>query len=906
VIVRSIRVANWRCLLDEIEVGHFEDSLNILHAPNGFGKSTLFEALRRALLDGHRVTGRDVEALRPWGRTLAPRVTVEFAHGGREYRISKQFLDSPFALLERQEEGCWRRLAEGLAADEGAREILTKNQPGRGLARLENWGLAQVLWAPQGSLPLAALSGDLVTDIRTTLSAQVSAREGGPLEKRIEKRYLELFTPKGKLKTGKDAPRLSRLREALAEAAERRRQAYDLCVAFEEASRKVEELQARRAQARHTADETAKTLREARVVAESYQSLLAERKQRSEQVKAAEERYKRLKQLIDLIKATESELKQAREAVSVLERDVPLKEREVQEREREAARLRGALEDARKGREAVEEAARLAETARRFTECSRDLSRLDELMGRIREEENTVSVQKERRRAMIAPDGKVLGAIRKAIKERDDARVRLEASLITLEIVPLANGTVDVVAGETTGTRALTAGVPAQIQGSPEVVAELPGIARLRARGPAGSVAEHREARTRAEGRLADLTRPFGTSDPEALESLNERARELAADIAQGEARLETLRAGRTPDQLIHERTVLDSTRRGFLEGHPEWRESPPDAEALAGGAEEIKGSFVATVESAERAWEKAQAGLTAVSGHRETLLLRLEDIRRQVTSVGIKLAELTGDGKSLPEREAELQPLSMAWEAARGRLAEIDSRLAEYQGDPVATVAILEAQREAALQESDRARDLEVREEANLERLSAQGPYSDLVSAEEKVVHLEGELRREELRVEAIRLLYKTIAACRAEALGAVAGPVEAVATRTLQRIAGRRLGRIRVGDGFEPAAVVPDLVEEAVTLDNLSGGEQEQLHLATRLALAEVLAREERQLVVLDDVLTATDSGRLARVMAVLEEAAERLQVLILTCHPERYRGLRQGRFFDFETLVREREGG
>ena len=507
---------------------------------------------------------------------------------------------------------------------------------------------------------------------------------------------------------------------------------------------------------------------------------------------------------------------------------------------------------------------------------------------------------------MIAPDGKVLGAIRKAIKERDHARVRLEASLITLEIVPLADGTVEVVAGEATGTRALTAGVPAQIQGSPEVVAELPGIARLRARGPAGSVDEHREARTQAEGRLAELTRPFATSDPDALESLNERARELDANISQGEARLETLRAGRTPDQLIQERTVLESSLRRFLEGHPEWGESPPDAEALAGGAEEIKGSFIATVESAERAWEKAQAALTAASGQRETLLLRLEDTRRQVTSVGVKLAELTGDGKSLPEREAELQPLSMAWEAARGRLAEIDSRLAEYQGDPVATVEILEAQREAALQESDRARDLEVREEANLERLSAQGPYSALVPAEEKVAHLEGELRREELRVEAIRLLHETIAACRAEALGAVAGPVEAVATRTLQRIAGRRLGRIRVGDGFEPAAVVPEVVEEAVTLDNLSGGEQEQLHLATRLALAEVLAREERQLVVLDDVLTATDSGRLARVMAVLEEAAERLQVLILTCHPERYRGLRQGRFFDFETLVREREGG
>jgi energy-coupling factor transporter ATP-binding protein EcfA2 len=906
VIVRSIRVANWRCLLDEIEVGPFEDGLNILHAPNGFGKSTLFEALRRALLDGHRVTGRDVEALRPWGRTLAPRVSVEFAHGGQGYRISKQFLDSPSALLERQEEGRWRRLADGAGADERAREILTKNPPGRGLARPENWGLAQVLWAPQGSLLLAALSGDLVTDIRTMLNAQMSGRESGPLEKRIEERYLEFFTPKGKLKMGKDAPRLSRLREALAEAAEERRKAYDLCMAFEEASRKVEELQARRAQARHTADETTKALREARLVAETYQSLVAERKHRSEQVMAAEERYKRLRQLIDLIRGTESELKKAREFLSLLEKDIPLREWEVQEREREAARLRGALEDARKGREAVEAAARLADTARRFTECSRDLSRLDGLLGRIREEENTVSAEQERRRAVIAPDGKALRAIRKAIKERDDARVRLEASLITLEIVPLADGIVEVVAGEATGTRALTAGVPAQIQGSPEVVAELPGIARLRARGPAGSVDEHREARTRAEVRLAELTRPYPTSDPDALESLKERARELDARIAQGEARLETLRAGRTPEQLIQQRAVLESTLRGFLEGHHEWAESPPDVEALAGAAEEIKGSFIAIVESAERTWEKAQAALTAASGQRETLLLRLEDTRRQVTSVGVKLAELTGDGKSLPEREGELQSLSMAWEAARGRLAEVDGRLAEYHGDPVATVGILEAQREAALQESDRARDLEIREEANLERLSAQGPYSALVPAEEKVAHLEGELRREELRVEAVRLLHETVAACRAEALGAVAGPVEAVATRTLQRIAGGRLGRIRVGDGFEPAAVVPDVVAEAVSLDNLSGGEQEQLYLATRLALAEVLAREERQLVVLDDVLTATDSGRLARVMAVLEEAAERLQVLILTCHPERYRGLRQGRFFDFEALVRERGGG
>jgi len=905
-ILRSIRVANWRCFLGEIGVGPFEEGLNILHAPNGFGKSTLFEALRRGLLDGHRVTGRDVEMLRPWGRTLAPRVTVEFAHGGQEYRISKQFLDSPSAGLERKEEGRWRPFAEGPGADERTREILTKNPPGRGLARPENWGLAQVLWAAQGSLVLTPLSGDLVADIRTMLSAQISGREDGPLEQRIEERYLEFFTPKGKLKTGKDAPRLAKLREALAAAGEERRRARELCVAFEESSRRVEDLQARRTQARRTAEETARALREARTALEVYQNLIGERKARSERVMAVEAQHRELKQRIELIRATEGELRQSREALNLLEGGVPLKEREAREREQEAARLRAALEDARKGREKVDAGEGLAEAAQQFSDCRQELSRLEKLLARINEEERTLAAQRERRSAMIAPDAAVLRAIRQAIKERDEARVRLEGSLITLEIVPHGDGTLEVVAGEATGPRPLTAGVPALIHGSPEVVAELPGVARIRARGPAGSAEEHRAVRVRTEKRLAELVQPFGTFDLEALEALNERTKELDSSIAQAKARLETLVAGGTTDRLIQERSLLERTSARFLELHPDWGTSPPDVKTLKREAERIKRGFIAKVEGAEAAWQKAEAARAAAWGEHETVTRRHEDARRRVASLGIKIAELASDGKTLPEREGELQRLSMAWEAAQARLVEIDSRLVEHPDDPMATVAILEAQLEAARKEADRARELEVKEESNLERLSAQGSYSALALAEERAAHLEDEVRGEQLQVEAVSLLHLTIAACRAEALAAVAGPVETLATRTLQRIAGRRLGRLRVGESFEPSAVVPEPLEEAVTLENLSGGEQEQLYLATRLALAEVLAREERQLVVLDDVLTATDSGRLARVMAVLDEAAERLQVLILTCHPERYRGLRQGRFFDFETLVREREQG
>jgi hypothetical protein len=38
----------------------------------------------------------------------------------------------------------------------------------------------------------------------------------------------------------------------------------------------------------------------------------------------------------------------------------------------------------------------------------------------------------------------------------------------------------------------------------------------------------------------------------------------------------------------------------------------------------------------------------------------------------------------------------------------------------------------------------------------------------------------------------------------------------------------------------------------------------------------------------------------MNVLEEAAQRLQILILTCHPERYRGLKRAAFLDLESLI------
>jgi hypothetical protein len=901
-IVRSIKIAAWRCFLQEFLIGTFDDGLNIIHASNGTGKSTLFEALRRALLDGHKVAGRDIEAIRPWGRQLAPRVTVEFVHGGQEYRISKQYLDSPRALLERKENGRYRGVAEGTSADEQTRDILTKNPPGRGLARLENWGLAQILWAPQGNLAIGPLAGEVVSDIRNMLGAQVLSTSSGPVEKKIEELFLQFFSAKGKLKSGKDAPLLSRLRDEMSRAATIRQEAHGLYLEFEEASRRVEECQARKEQTRHDADEIAKALSDALGVAENYRKLVIERDQRTERVNAAEAQYNELKQRIDLIKSMEKDLAEAGNSLTTLESTILLSDKEVLEREREATKRKAELEDARKDREAVDAAAQLAATAHRFNECTRELRRTEGTISKIRKAEKVLAEFRQKRNAHVAPDVKTLRAIRKAISDGDSAQLRLQASLITLEIVPHKKSPFEVVSGEKPGSIQLETGVPVQVQGSPEIVVELPNVARLRAWGPVGSAEEHRETRKKAQQKLRELTEPFGTSDPDALESLAEKAKELDESVSAADTTFQTLIAGRTVDEFVIEQRVLEATRNGFIGSHPDWENSSPDEGSLETQAIELKNTFIANVESCEEAWEKAQSALTAVAGQKETLSHRREDTRKRIADLNGKLADLSSDEKVLQERETELKRIALAWDAAKTRLSEILDQLGEYKEDPLAVAKRLERQVESAGQAAVQAREQELIEEPQLEGLSAKGTYSALVLAEEKVAQLEQSVKREELRVEAIRFLHETVAACRNEAIARVAGPVEAIATRTLQRIAGGRLGLIQVGEAFEPTAVVPDSIEQAVALDNLSGGELEQLYLATRLALAEVLARKERQLVVLDDVLTATDTGRLARVMNVLEEAAQQLQVLVLTCHPERYRGLDLAAFFDLEKLLYE----
>jgi len=68
------------------------------------------------------------------------------------------------------------------------------------------------------------------------------------------------------------------------------------------------------------------------------------------------------------------------------------------------------------------------------------------------------------------------------------------------------------------------------------------------------------------------------------------------------------------------------------------------------------------------------------------------------------------------------------------------------------------------------------------------------------------------------------------------------------------------------------------------LSVGYQDLIGVALRFALADAMYPEEKPFLILDDPFVNFDSQKLARAKQLLDEVAERYQIIYFTCHESR----------------------
>src|SRR4030042_7093433 len=145
-----------------------------------------------------------------------------------------------------------------------------------------------------------------------------------------------------------------------------------------------------------------------------------------------------------------------------------------------------------------------------------------------------------------------------------------------------------------------------------------------------------------------------------------------------------------------------------------------------------------------------------------------VKDIRKDIRRLEAQYAERTQGGETIQERETELKRVLLEWDAGKVALKELEEKLKDFEDNPEAALKKLEGSQKAIQEAAQKTRDEERTALGSMEVLAAKGSYSALAQAEEEVAQFQEEIRREELRMDAIRLLYDTLNQCRNEAVAA------------------------------------------------------------------------------------------------------------------------------------------
>ncbi len=406
------------------------------------------------------------------------------------------------------------------------------------------------------------------------------------------------------------------------------------------------------------------------------------------------------------------------------------------------------------------------------------------------------------------------------------------------------------------------------------------GEAELVVMPPAGA-ASAEEALSSALTKQRSALAEMGVADLTAARSRNDAARDAASELRTIAARIE---AATPADENIGLAAGADALKLFIVE--------------LVDDGEPVEGDLP-DIAVLTKALEAADTALARAEGAQDSALTALrraeeEDAPLAAAEAGAAsdLANAAGQ-KTAIESRPEFPGLTAALARAREQTAEAAVKLEEATRDATAydpsaitrKIETVDARGRAAGEARTKLEMEIARLEGTIESEGGKGLADREAGAREEAEAARAALHRITEEAETLKLLRETLDEARDETSAKFVGPVAKRAKGHIERLLpGCDLS---FSEDLMLDAVVRGGISEGC--GDLSRGTQEQLAVLTRIAFADMLLDQGRpmtQILLAPKVLDAADDARLDLMVEILSEAAERMQVILLTCRDRAFR--------------------
>ncbi|MDQ2860062.1 MAG: AAA family ATPase [Pseudomonadota bacterium] len=869
-LVRKLEIENFRKFRRPVTLTGFADGLNLVCEPNEIGKSTVLEALRAVLFERHGAKGRKIQSFRPHGDEVAPTVALSFEVAGEEWSLQKRFLQSPMVALE----GPSGRFQSD-AAEEKLQALLGFARAGNAGSDDDTRGALGLLWIEQGkSFELAAPGEAARRTFEEVLAGEIGAVTGGrrtaAVLQAIDKAIAELLTP-----TGKPAKRLKEASDRREQAQTDAQEAQTDLEAFEGV---LTTLEAKRAELRRVLRDLDDPDQKAALASIRADIELA--KTADKDLKTARLTLQAALLARERFDAIGAQRQADRKALASAEKDLGERDQAVADQTGVCDAAREAEQFAAQSLSTAREALTAAETARsqaladqlaaersRATIAAFDrLDRAEILAKDVGDLQTQVDTEK-----MTAANSERLEVLDRTVLNARSV-VAAGAPLLEIELVAGAQGV-------TLDGAAVEGPVTIEITQAQELAVEHVGVFRIRpAASGEGALAALRAAEqdlavllanvghaTAAEARAAARLREDRVRE---IKGLNNRlAAECPADtVLKVSAGLAALRAALREES----RPAPDSADSAKLHALATAGEDTyQQARAKEAGADATRGAALTALQAAELL-------LTRLTGEANLAKAEVDRLQKLIAAAVTALSD-ESLGHDLAEARADEARAVLAHNAAKDTAEGLD-----FPG--------LERRLQTHERRINNLSDARVelagvlgRLEAEAKTLGSVGPASRAQAAAELTLAAEQDFERLNEEAEVLALLRRTLEEARLEAsrkyLAPIAQRIEPYVRRLLPNAS------LSFTEDFRPSLLTRSGREEAA--DDLSKGTQEQLAVLTRLAFADLLLSKGKPAsLLLDDALVFADDERFETMTEILTEAAQRMQVIILSCRASAYR--------------------